>query len=782
MKWGSVYLLVLTTLFGCEPPASSLDYMASSNSLGCLPVQLSAPVTKVYLTDFVLTAIDSVDWPDGLTVIGGNPDSSTVQVKGQMASSMGLMRIHSDQGSVDVLLKQSQQMPVVFEWMGNPGNQVTLFGSFNGWDKAAIPMTYQDSSYQVTLTLSPGNHQYKYLVNGVETLDATTDRVANGIGGENHLLALVSGAKACSTLSVRSVNQVGNQQEVVLDALPEDQHVIALWDSHAMPIEWMRLDELGRWHIRMPQNMGSGQRHHLRLYSHNAGNWSNDVLIPFGTKGAVMTSDELARDDWEAATLYFMMVDRFANGDSSNDGGLNRSDVLPLADYMGGDLKGIEQQVDAGFFEEMGFNTIWLSPIGKNPQGAWGLWNKGGVTTKFAGYHGYWPVSATLPDRRMASPADVHDLLKVAHDQGMNVLLDYVGNHVHVDHPAYKAHPEWATNLYLPDGSMNTERWDSHRLTTWFDSFLPTLDLSRPEVVEPMTDSALVWLTDYGFDGYRHDATKHVHSLYWRTLTKKLKAANKSGKRLFQIGETYGSPELIASYLSSGMMDAQFDFNTYDAAVQFCGDLGGSAMNLKSTLEASLAAYGHHHLMGNISGNQDKPRFISLADRQVRQDEDSKLAGYTRSIGKSTALGYQRLALLHAFNHAIPGVPVVYYGDEYGMPGANDPDNRRMMTFGPYSPLEEALRNQVKTLVQARGSTMALLYGSTQCVAANEHVLVITRRYLNERITIVLNQGPASFTMEHDMPDLRVLAGDATIGSESFHVGPHQFVYLKSNH
>ncbi|MBT3572841.1 MAG: alpha-amylase, partial [Flavobacteriales bacterium] len=182
------------------------------------------------------------------------------------------------------------------------------------------------------------------------------------------------------------------------------------------------------------------------------------------------------------------------------------------------------------------------------------------------------------------------------------------------------------------------------------------------------------------------------------------------------------------------------------------------------------------------SGNQDKPRFISLADRQVRQDEDSKLAGYTRSIGKSNALGYHRLALLHAFNHAIPGVPVVYYGDEYGMPGANDPDNRRMMTFGPYSPLEEALRNQVKTLVQARGSTMALLYGSTQCVAANEHVLVITRRYLNERITIVLNQGPASFTMEHDMPDLRVLAGDATIGSESFHVGPHQFVYLKSNH
>ena len=56
--------------------------------------------------------------------------------------------------------------------------------------------------------------------------------------------------------------------------------------------------------------------------------------------------------------------------------------------------------------------------------------------------------------------------------------------------------------LYLEDGSLNTEKWDSHRLTTWFDTHLPTLDLRRPEVVNPMTDSALVWVRDYGFDGY----------------------------------------------------------------------------------------------------------------------------------------------------------------------------------------------------------------------------------------------------------------------------------------
>ena len=155
-----------------------------------------------------------------------------------------------------------------------------------------------------------------------------------------------------------------------------------------------------------------------------------------------------------------------------------------------------------------------------------------------------------------------------AHARNMNVVLDYVGNHVHEDHPLMDVHPDWTTDLYLPDGSLNTERWDEHRLTTWFDTFMPTLDLERPEVAEAMSDSAAWWALHSGIDGFRHDATKHISEVFWRKLTAKLKAAQqRSGKRLFQIGETYGSPDLIGSYLSSGMLDAQFDFNLYDKAV-----------------------------------------------------------------------------------------------------------------------------------------------------------------------------------------------------------------------
>ena len=150
-----------------------------------------------------------------------------------------------------------------------------------------------------------------------------------------------------------------------------------------------------------------------------------------------------------------------------------------------------------------------------------------------------------------------------------------------------------------------------------------------------MTDSALVWIQDYGLDGFRHDATKHIPELFWRTLTRKLKEniAIPKNKRLYQVGETYGTRELINSYVCSGMLDAQFDFSVYDLAVPVFAKDGESFEKLATSLQSSLDYYGYHNLMGYISGNQDKARFISLASGDVKFDEDQKYAGWTRDIG-----------------------------------------------------------------------------------------------------------------------------------------------------
>jgi len=346
------------------------------------------------------------------------------------------------------------------------------------------------------------------------------------------------------------------------------------------------------------------------------------------------------------------------------------------------------------------------------------------------------------------------ELLKTAHANNMNVILDYVAHHVHQEHPLYKQKPEWTTPLYLPDGTMNTEKWDEHRLTTWFDTFLPTWKFADHALVEALTDTAMYWVENYDLDGFRHDATKHINEDFWRTLTKKVKGyqAQHPGRNIYQIGETYGSPELISSYISSGQLDAQFDFNLYDAAVDAFAKPETNFTNLERVLEESMSYYGSHHVMGNITGNQDRARFTSYADGSVQFSEDAKLAGWTRDIQNQDSAGYQNMEMLMAFLMTTPGVPCIYYGDEIGMPGGNDPDNRRMMHFGDWNSPQAKLQEATQKLVNLRRTNMALTYGETEIIYNENGVLVIGRKYFDSQAIIVFNKNTSASGVTVELP------------------------------
>jgi glycosidase len=342
----------------------------------------------------------------------------------------------------------------------------------------------------------------------------------------------------------------------------------------------------------------------------------------------------------------------------------------------------------------------------------------------------------------------------MAHKHNINVILDYVANHVHKLHPVYIEHPDWTTPLYLPDGTMNTEKWDEYRLTTWFDTFLPTLDLSREDVVDVMTDSALFWLENYNLDGFRHDATKHIPELFWRTLTKKIKEKVEipQHKKVYQVGETYGNRELTGSYVNTGMLDGQFDFNVYDASVAVFARDNEPFGKLNEALHESIEYYGYHNLMGYITGNQDKPRFISLAGGSLKFDEDSKLAGWTRDIEVGDPVAYKKLQSLIAFNMTIPGIPTIYYGDEIGMPGANDPDNRRMMKFGNLSHNELKTREITAKLVHLRRNNLPLTYGDFQVLEVSDKVYVFARTYFDKIVIVAFNKSAKKRTVEFQIP------------------------------
>ena len=503
-------------------------------------------------------------------------------------------------------------------------------------------------------------------------------------------------------------------------------------------------------------------RSFIRVYAYADGKHLNDLLIPMQDGKVVNDVAQLTRFDDHAQILYSLMIDRFHNGNKNNDWKMNSPEVLDIVDYQGGDIKGIQKKIEEGFFEELGITTIWISPITQNPWDAWGMYpfangNKYDSTktyTKFSGYHGYWPIFATEVEKRFTTEQELHDMLATAHKHGMNVILDYVANHMHINSPTLQAHPDWHTDSILPDGRRNFELWDEARLTTWFDVHIPTLDLERPEVCSPMTDSALVWLEKFAFDGFRHDACKHIPLNYWRELGKKMKQRYPD-RHIWMIGETYGDPALIGSYVKTGMLNAQFDFNIYHTAIDVLGKPEQSLTKMNNTILESLAAYGAHHTMGNISGNHDKCRFISLAGGAVSWNESDKAAGWERHIGVTAdgdaareEAAYKAAMLLEVINLTIPGVPCIYQGDEYAEAGANDPDNRHMMKFNGLSERQQQFRDEVQKLVHMRRNSLPLIYGEYIPVTVTDKLLVFDRTYMGQTVRVTIDLDKLEYTIQ----------------------------------
>ncbi len=732
MRWsllGSLFLLTIA----CQQSNDMLDIQEAPLIIGkATPILLDLERTLIPIEDYVFDPqrIDSIttDGPFRVEI-----DNSNVILTGRPKKSLYEMTFWSNGKGESVLLKRTKKSLYSFFYRGN-AREVKVKGEFNAWNPNNTVLDKDGTSFTSHVLLSPGSYQYLFVVDGKEIRDPfNVDSVSNGMGGWNSVINFPGPDRAKLPI-IRTSSFSGNSIE--LESSNSITNIYAYWGNVRLPDDYIQLEN-DKIKVSIPQNAETIERSAIRLWAENQEGVSNDVLVPLHFGKVLSSPDQLSRTDYESMVMYFLMVDRFNNGNTQNDKPLNIPEVHPKADYFGGDLSGVTQKINDGYFEDLGVNTIWLSPITQNPEGAFGKYPE--PETSFSAYHGYWPISSVNVDYRFGTSEEFRNLVTTAHSSDMNVLLDYVANHVHEQHPVYQENKDWATSLYLPDGTLNTEKWDEHRLTTWFDTFLPTLDLSRMETVDPLTDSALFWLTEYQIDGFRHDATKHIPEIFWRVLTKKVKDYSRNNGPVFQVGETYGSHELIKSYINTGMLDAQFDFNMYDRAVAAFAQKEGSLENLASSLQESLKYYGDHNLMGYITGNQDRPRFISYADGSLEFGEDTKYAGWNREITLQDTMAYRKLSALTAYMTVIPGIPCIYYGDEYGSPGGNDPDNRRQMEFENLDPNQQATRERTKKLIELRRNNLALVYGDTEIVTASEKSLVLKRSYFDEQVVAVFN-------------------------------------------
>ncbi|TVQ46140.1 MAG: alpha-amlyase [Saprospirales bacterium] len=720
-----------------------------------ISIKLQPETTELVLADF-FNKTDVVlvkDCPSGLICEIENHSILRLTVKGDL-NPLEVLSLDYNGITVDFLLKRSEKVLAgfSFESQGKNIETVSVVGDINSWNPAEGKMERDEEGiWRAEFWLNPGLYGYQFEINGERILDpANPDSLDNGMGGFNSKLFIEEIDEMRLPHLFTKMNSEGIP---CIEFDPSFSDMKILLGSRHLDYKVGEADCVNLVELLSPFPDFSG---FVLVQAVQTDHYGPDLKIPVKNGKVVLDAGQLSVEDWHRTIMYFMMVDRFYNANPDNDQPVDDPRILPIANHFGGDLEGINKKLADGYFSDLNFNSIWMSPIVQNPEGAYGFWDKGGVQSKFSGYHGYWPISFTDIDYRFGVPADLHRMVELAGEKEFSILLDLVANHVHEEHPFYQENKgsDFFTDLYLPDGSLNTERWDDHRLTTWFDTFMPTMDLSIHEVADVVSESAIYWLEEYGVHGFRHDATKHVDLYFWRMLTQKIKQLSaETGQSYLQIGETYGTPELISSYIGPGMLDAQFDFNVYDAVLNSIIRDEFSFETLASRLRQSRAYYGTNHLMGNMSGNQDKPRIMSLSTAEVAFDEDTKLAGWTREINAMTEEGFQKVGMIHALNYFIPGIPVMYYGDEIGMPGGNDPDNRRMMIFEGLTDEQMQLRDMVAQLGDVRSNRMELIYGNFIIHQADEDIFIGSRNYFGNRSILILNSSEESLIFDPETID-----------------------------
>ncbi|MGW5604934.1 pullulanase-type alpha-1,6-glucosidase [Streptomyces sp. NPDC003753] len=427
--------------------------------------------------------------------------------------------------------------------------------------------------------------------------------------------------------------------------------------------------------------------------------------------------------------FYFVMPDRFANGDPSNDrGGLTGSRLTTGYDptdkgfYQGGDLKGLTDRLD--YIKGLGTTAIWMAPIFKNQP------VQGTGSNASAGYHGYWITDFTQVDPHFGTNKDLKTLISKAHAKGMKVFFDVITNHTAdvVDYaeksydylskgafpyltkdgrpfddadyadgtrrfPAVDADsfprtpvvPAAKRNIKVPswlnDPTMYHNRGDSTfagESATYGDfSGLDDLWTERPEVVKGMEKIYERWVRDFGVDGFRIDTVKHVNMDFWTQWATALGryAAAHGRRNFFMFGEVYSADTSITSpYVTQGRLDATLDFPFQDAARTYASQ-GGSAQKLAGVFADDYkytTDRANAYEQVTFLGNHDMGRIGYFLKQDNPKATDAELLAKDEFANEVMFLSR--------------GNPVVYYGDEQGFTGSGGDKDARQTMFASKVP------------------------------------------------------------------------------------------------
>lgn len=580
------------------------------------------------------------------------------------------------------------------------------------------PMTYNDATKRfeyVKSGLTDGKTHYRYIANGAYVVDAFNSN-SEKYNNEDYSYFEYYKLNATVTAEVMNKSFNYNENDVVkfkveqdisddkkLEVASASIDVSSLGGSNAMPIE----PELQAVTISVTTDTALGIKTLPITVTDQYGN-------KFSTTVDVEITDRVKENkkdfDWDEAVVYFMMTDRFFDGNESNN---KASGADTFGDnpglYHGGDFAGVTAKLD--YLQDLGVNTIWLTPIVKNIQGV-AVTDEGKDDVPYnAAYHGYWASDFTKLNPTLGTTEEFKTMISEAHKRGMRIMVDIV-----VNHAGYGTESTFAD--MIRDKSVS-----EGDIKSWQNG-MPDFATENANVRAKLVEWQTAWMKDYGVDYFRVDTVKHVDSTTWAALKNSTTEVNPSFK---MIGEYFGAGYASnGSSLGTGQMDADLDFDFNDQATSF---VSGNISSVEKFLSARNSALNNTYMTGQFLSSHDEDGFKAAL---------MKGKGYTEDQATSAALVAATLQL------TAKGIPVIYYGEEVGLSGLNNypyQTNRYDMDFS-LATEDNVTYQHYKNLLRIRNAyTDVFARGSRTVVAGSDEECydVVSRSYGGTTLYVGMN-------------------------------------------
>jgi glycosidase len=627
-------------------------------------------------------------------------------------------------------------------WFLGAADQVRVVGDFNGWNGENDPMVaVEEGAWHRRLDLPAGEYRYMIEVDGVWQRDAYAPLMAfdDPVGGERSLLRVDSCAAPAIEVgsAVASADGAAHIEATFQRGVggPRLGDATATWlDGTAVAVDArpasgeLTVDVTG---------LAPG-KHTLRLSAVDRAGAAAEARVSLWVEDVPFA--------WEDAVIYQVVVDRFATagGGSVAPEGWQPSEI---SQRFGGTLAGITARLEDGWFDELGVNALWISPVARVADGWW----PGVDGQEYTGYHGYWPVSQDEVEPGFGTEADLRELIAVAHARGVRVLLDVVPNHVHEEHPYFSAHREWFHGDPSCVCGTYVCPWEDDIEACWFTEYLPDFDWTVPGVPDQVADDVLWWAETYDFDGYRVDAVPMLPRAAIRYLVWEAQQRFEAGgQRFYTLGETFTGPtgiDDVRANLGPFGLDGQFEFPMLWSLRDWAAGHGDAA-DLDAILRESEAAWeGSGSVMAPIVGNHDMDRLISTLAGDPTGD-----AWGNPPAQPADAAPYERSLLAQVVALTVPGAPVIYYGDEVGLAGAGDPDCRRPMPW-TLDDHQGWLLERVRRVAKVRRCATSLRRGDRQTLLVDGPVYAFLRDAgLGGAAVVVANAGDTERAVSFTVP------------------------------